>query len=128
MQASVHKHVVVATMADVLHCYAVAQHGPAKKQYSLYMPCAIITLTALPAPTSRATRCVVVALANGEVRVYNDKSLVSVHGGAGCSPASGLYAGRYAREDNSLIMVTAAGGLDIKVGLLVMGARGCESA
>jgi hypothetical protein len=48
-----------------------------------------------------------------QVRLYNDKALMSVHSSP--SPVKGLCAGRYAREDNSLIAVTAAGGLDIKV-------------
>lgn len=99
-------------MADALHCYT----GSGTKQYSLYMPSSIITLQLLATATSRNTKCVVVALANGEVRVYNDKALASIH--TSPSPVTGLCAGKYAREDNSLITVTAAGGLDIKVGIV----------
>lgn len=98
-------------MADALHCYT----GKGTKQYSLYMPASILTMQLLATTSSRMTKCVVVALANGEVRVYNDKTLVSLHTSA--SPVSGLCAGRYAREDNSLITVNSAGGLDIKVRL-----------
>lgn len=108
-------------MADALHCYS----GSGSKQYTLAMPAAIITLQLLPISGTRSLRCCVVALANGEVRLYNNRALVSVHhssGGSG-SPVSGLYAGRYAREDNSLIHVTAAGGLDIKVMAAHWGAR-----
>jgi Bardet-Biedl syndrome 1 protein len=96
-------------MADALHCYT----GKGAKQYTLYMPASILTLQLLPAATARQSKCVVVALSTGEVRVYNDKALVSLHSSS--SPAVGLCAGRYAREDCSLISVTATGALDIKV-------------
>eukprot|EP00878_Enallax_costatus_P007416 GHUV01007766.1.p1 GENE.GHUV01007766.1~~GHUV01007766.1.p1 ORF type:complete len:464 (+),score=128.94 GHUV01007766.1:2271-3662(+) len=105
----INKQIIVGTMADALHCYT----GSGTKQYSLYMPSSIITMQLLATTSSRMTKCVVVALANGEVRVYNDKALASVY--TSPSPVSGLCAGRYAREDNSLITVTAAGGLDIKI-------------
>jgi hypothetical protein len=49
------------------------------------------------------------------VRVYNERSLVSVHTAA--APVMGFAFGRYAREDNTLVTVTRGGGLDIKVGL-----------
>lgn len=109
LQVRINKQILVGTMADTLHCYT----GKGIKQYSLYMPASIICMHLLATTTSRMTKCVVVALSNGEVRVYNDKSLVSVH--TSTSPVSALCAGRYAREDNSLITVTEAGGLDIKV-------------
>eukprot|EP00775_Hariotina_reticulata_P003765 gene3765-4024_t len=102
------KQVIVATMADVLHSYT----GKGAKQYSIYMPASITALQTLTTSTSRVSKCVVVALSNGEVRLYNDKALVSVHSSP--NPVRGLCAGRYAREDNSLVTITAAGGLDIK--------------
>jgi Bardet-Biedl syndrome 1 protein len=97
-------------MADVLQGYSAASGA---RQWSLLMPAAITGLRLLPVSSARALKCVVVSLANGEVRLYRDKALLSVH--ASASPVLGLHAGRYAREDNSLVVVTAAGGLDIKV-------------
>ena len=44
--------------------------------------------------------------APGEVRVYNERSLVSVHTTAGGAPVMALASGRYAREDNTLVTVT----------------------
>jgi Bardet-Biedl syndrome 1 protein len=96
-------------MADTIHCYSLQ----GTKQYTLYMPASIRDLQLLTPNSTRNTKCVVVALSNGALRVYNDKSLVSEH--TNSSPVSGLFVGRYAREDNSLVTVTAAGGLDIKV-------------
>jgi Bardet-Biedl syndrome 1 protein len=109
LQVRAGRQIVVGTMADELHCYT----GKGAKQYTLYMPASILTLQLLAAPTTRQSKCVVVALSNGEVWVYNDKALVSVHSSS--SPLMGLCAGRYAREDCSLISVTGTGALDIKV-------------
>ncbi len=53
-------------------------------------------------------------VAAGEVRVYNEKVLVSMH--TAPAPLRGVAFGRYAREDNTLISVTRTGALDIKVG------------
>ncbi len=50
---------------------------------------------------TRARVCVCVYV--GEVRVYNDKSLVSVH--TLPSPVTGMWFGRYGREENTLITV-----------------------
>lgn len=103
------KSIFVGTMADAIHCYSLQ----GTKQYTLYMPASIRDLQLLTPNSTRNTKCVVVALSNGALRVYNDKTLVSEH--TSSSPVGGLFVGRYAREDNSLVTVTAAGGLDIKV-------------
>lgn len=50
----------------------------------------------------------------GDVRVYNDECLVSSH--TLPSPVWGMRFGRYGREDHSLITITKAGALEIKVG------------
>lgn len=55
----------------------------------------------------------------GEVRVYNEKLLVSVH--IVPNPVTALCFGRYGREDNTLITLTKSGMLDIKV----HGGEGC---
>lgn len=96
-------------MADAIHCYSLQ----GTKQYTLYMPASIRDLQLLTPNSTRNTKCVVAALSNGALRVYNGKTLVSEH--TSSSPVSGLFVGRYAREDNSLVTVTDAGGLDIKV-------------
>lgn len=112
LQVTTARQIIVGTMADAVHCYSAA----GSKQYSLYMPASIRAMQLLTPSSTRNTKCVVVALSNGVLRVYNDKTLVSEH--TSSSPVSGLFVGRYAREDNSLVNVTEAGGLDIKVGRL----------
>lgn len=111
LQVTTNKQIIVGTMSDALYCYS----PQGSKQYTLYLPASIMAMQLLAPSSTRATRCVVVALSNGALRVYNDKTLVTEH--TSSSPVSGLFVGRYAREDNSLVTVTAAGGLDIKVRL-----------
>ena len=53
------------------------------------------------------------AVPPGEVRIYHDKSLVSLHTVA--HPVTAIWFGKYGREDNTLITVTKSGALDIKV-------------
>ena len=47
-----------------------------KKQYSVYLPSSITNMVALSMETMRTTKATIVALANGEIRVYNGKSLI----------------------------------------------------
>lgn len=48
-----------------------------KKNFSIYLPHHVTCITALNVKRSRTTAALIVGLANGEVRVYNEKSLVS---------------------------------------------------
>jgi hypothetical protein len=112
-QVRIGQAALVGTMADAVHCYA--GKAGAARQYSLPQPAAILCMTLLATHTSRMTKGLIVALASGEVRVYNERCLVSVHTTAGAAPAMGLAFGRYAREDNTLVTITRGGGLDIKV-------------
>jgi hypothetical protein len=109
LQVTTNKAIIVGTMADAVHCYSLQ----GSKQYSLYMPASIRAMQLLTPNSTCNTKCIMVALSNGVLRLYNDKTLVSEHSSS--SPVNGLFVGRYAREDNSLVNVTEAGGLDIKV-------------
>ena len=48
-----------------------------------------------------------------EVRIYHDRHLSWTH--TVSSPITGMCFGRYGREDNTLILVTKSGALEIKV-------------
>ena len=59
------------------------------------------------------SRALLVALANGEIRLYNERHLV-------CSISSpdavlGMRCGRYGREDVSLVLVHKSGALSVKI-------------
>ncbi|GBF90819.1 hypothetical protein Rsub_03673 [Raphidocelis subcapitata] len=104
---------LVGTMAEAVHAYG-GRSGTARL-YSLPQPAAVQAMAALAAAGPRPAKCLVVALANGEVRVYNERCLVSTHTTPSRAPVAALACGRYAREDNALVAVLRGGGLDIKI-------------
>jgi len=103
------KAVVAGCMNETLCSYSYA----AVKQWALKMPAAIVAVQRMEAPAARAPRAVVVALANGDIRVYSENVLLSSHSIQGITTA--LYFGRFGREDHTLITVTRTGALDIKI-------------
>jgi Bardet-Biedl syndrome 1 protein len=107
--ARVDKSVMVGTMANVLHSY----HVKGKKQYSVYLPSSITNMVALSMETMRTTKATIVALANGEIRVYNGKSLI--HTLETNDVVMGLKFGKYAREDNTLVVAYRSGTIHIKM-------------
>ncbi|GFR47769.1 hypothetical protein Agub_g9536 [Astrephomene gubernaculifera] len=103
------KHVAVGCMNDVIHAYQPTGH----KSWSIYLPAHILAMQRMEVAGQRGTKALLVALANGEVRVYNEKLLVSVHSVP--NPVTALWFGRYGREDNTLLAITKSGALDIKI-------------
>ncbi|XP_024604550.1 Bardet-Biedl syndrome 1 protein isoform X4 [Neophocaena asiaeorientalis asiaeorientalis] len=62
---------------------------------------------------SQGLQAVMAGLANGEVRIYRDKALLSIVRTP--DAVTSLCFGRYGREDHTLIMTTRGGGLIIKI-------------
>ena len=105
----VDKSIVIGTMGNVLHAY----HVKGKKQYSTYLPAAITNLCSIQLETMRGTKACIVALSNGEVRVYNGKTLINTIQVKDI--VTGLKYGRYGREDATLIITTKTGAVMIKM-------------
>ena len=84
-----------------------------KKNYSLYMPASILCMETLDIVRARTVKCLIVSLSNGELRVYNDKHLVSVYNMI--DTVHGLRFGRLGREDNALVVTTKSGSLQVKI-------------
>lgn len=103
------KHVAVGCMNDAIHAY----QPNGDKSWSVYLPANILAMQRMEVTGARMTKGFIVALSNGDVRVYNDKLLVSVHKMP--NPVTALWFGRYGREDNTLITFTKSGMLDIKI-------------
>jgi len=103
------KNIIVGCMNNTIHSF----HVKGKKSYSIYLPSAIVTMELLQIQRQRMTKALLVALANGEVRVYNEKHLVSIH--QTNDIPTGLRFGRFGREDNTMIMTHASGALSIKI-------------
>lgn len=107
--ARLEKLVVVACVGNVVHAY----HIKGKKSYSLYMPAPIAVIDVLSLQRMRSFKALLVALQNGEVRLYSDKSLVAtIH--LDDTPV-GMRFGAYGREEAALAMVGKAGTLVIKM-------------
>ncbi|XP_059961510.1 Bardet-Biedl syndrome 1 protein isoform X3 [Mesoplodon densirostris] len=104
----VHKVLVVGSNQDSLLGFT----HKGKRLWTVQMPAAILTMNLLE-QRSRGLQAVMAGLANGEVRIYRDKALLSVVHTP--DAVTSLCFGRYGREDHTLIMTTRGGGLIIKI-------------
>jgi Bardet-Biedl syndrome 1 protein len=96
-------------MDNVIHSF----HFKGKKNYSIYLPEPITTMCMLSMSRIRDTKALVVALSNGEVRLYNKKHLVSTLKSQDVVTA--MRFGPYGREEASLILCYKSGALAIKM-------------
>ncbi|XP_026946565.1 BBSome complex member BBS1 isoform X10 [Sagmatias obliquidens] len=104
----VHKVLVVGSNQDSLHGFT----HKGKRLWTVQMPAAILTMNLLE-QRSWGLQAVMAGLANGEVRIYRDKALLSIVRTP--DAVTSLCFGRYGREDHTLIMTTRGGGLIIKI-------------
>lgn len=103
------KIIIVACMNRAVHAF----HTKGKKAYSLYMPAPIVVMELVTVQRARMVRALIVALGTGEVRVYNDKFLVSVY--QTNDSLTGLHFGRFGREEHSLVTAGRSGTLTVKI-------------
>ena len=101
--------IAIATMNNALHYY----HVKGRKQSSIYMPCAITNLCSMFNEATRQCKGVVVALANGEVRVYAGKALLNTM--QVYDQVTAMRYGRYGREDATLVIVLKSGAMLLKM-------------
>ena len=102
------KTLVVGCMNNSLVCYS----SKGRKLWSVYLPDSITTMTNLN-HKAKGFKAVLVALKNGEVRLYKEKFLLSTLQVDG--PVTAMQFGRFGREESSLILVTRAGGMYVKI-------------
>ncbi|KAK9812788.1 hypothetical protein WJX72_003736 [[Myrmecia] bisecta] len=103
------KTLLAGCMNSSVACYT----HKGKRLYRLQMPAVVHAMDLLELTRQRMVTCLLVALANGEIRIYNGQHLVSMH--SVNAPVAALYFGKYGREDNTLITITKSGALDIKI-------------
>eukprot|EP00276_Gloeochaete_wittrockiana_P008473 CAMPEP_0184664068 /NCGR_PEP_ID=MMETSP0308-20130426/51076_1 /TAXON_ID=38269 /ORGANISM="Gloeochaete witrockiana, Strain SAG 46.84" /LENGTH=592 /DNA_ID=CAMNT_0027107225 /DNA_START=108 /DNA_END=1886 /DNA_ORIENTATION=+ len=104
-----YKSIVVGCMGNVIHSF----HIKGKKNFSIYLPSPITNMELLSLQKSRNLRAVLVSLQNGEIRIYNEKHLVSNLQTR--DVITGLRFGRYGREDSTLVIAFKSGALSIKM-------------
>ena len=103
------KNLVAGDVGNVLHSFGLK----GKKNYSVHMPAAIQSIEPMCVDKIAATTLQLVALANGEVRVYKDKMLMSI---MPCNDiVSSMRFGKYSREDNTLVLTFKSGSLAVKI-------------
>ena len=68
-------HMVMCSRLNLFDCLS-SMGLQGKKNFSLYLPHHITCITALSLKRSRVTAGLIVGLSNGDIRVYNEKSLV----------------------------------------------------
>jgi len=103
------KTILVSCMSSVLHAF----HIKGKKTYTIYLPSPAICIELLELQKTRSLKALLMGLANGEVRLYNEKHLIATL--AIGEPLTALRFGSYGREESALICVGASGALTIKM-------------
>ncbi|CAE8692133.1 unnamed protein product [Polarella glacialis] len=103
------KNVYVGCMDNVVHCF----HFKGKKNHSIYLQNAISCMSLLQITKARVAKALVVALANGEVRLYNGKHLITTtqtH-----DVVTGIKMGTFGREEGSMVISFKSGALMVKI-------------
>jgi len=103
------KNIHVGCMDNVIHCF----HFKGKEVHSIYLPSSISCMSLLHLTRARAAKALVVALKNGEVRLYNGKHLI-------CTSqidqvVTGMKLGTFGREEGSMVLSLANGALVVKI-------------
>jgi Bardet-Biedl syndrome 1 protein len=107
--ARMENQILVATMSNHVHFYNLK----GTKLATLHMPAAITNMCPLTQEFVRQSKAVVIALANGEVRVYAGKSLVNKM--QVFDTVMGMRVGKYGREDSTLVMVLKSGAVVVNM-------------
>ena len=85
-------------MDNIIQCF----HLKGKKQSSIFFDCPISCMTQMENPMTKL-KYLLVALKNGEIRIYNNKFLV--HTLELKQEIQGMVFGTYGREDGSLCII-----------------------
>jgi Bardet-Biedl syndrome 1 protein len=102
------KNVIVGTMNQILACYTTG----GKLLWSVTLPHNITAMERVDYKM-RNFKAVIVALANGDVRIYKEKYLINSF--RMDDPVVGMKFGQFGREDGSLILIGQTGSLTVKI-------------
>ncbi|DBA70591.1 TPA: Bardet-Biedl syndrome 1 protein [Trebouxia sp. C0005] len=104
-----HKGFLVGCTNSTVQCFSLK----GKRSFCVNLPSPILAMHGLETAQQKLAKCLVVSLANGDVRVYNEQHLVSVTHFK--SPVNAMTFGKFGREENTLVSITRTGGLDVKI-------------
>ena len=103
------KTIVVGGMNNTFYSF----FAKGKKNFSVFLPAAITNMDKLEITRTQNVRAVLVAIANGEVRLYNDMYLITT---IKCDDiVTGMAFGVFGREEGSLVLNFKSGGLTVKI-------------
>merc|ERR1719478_1736271 len=103
------KNIYVGCMDNVVHSF----HFKGKKNHSIYFPCPISCMNLLQLTKARVIKCLVVALNNGEGRLYNGKHLITTT--KTDDVVTGIKLGTFGREEGSMVLSFKSGSLMVKI-------------
>lgn len=103
------KFLAIATLNSEISVYDF--NG--EKQYRVYLPVKPREMVSMHTFSNRSLKCLITALVNNEVRLYNGKSLLWCYNANAI--VTGLYFGKYGRAENSLIIIKKNKSLEIKI-------------
>lgn len=102
-------YTVIGCMDNTLHCY----HNKGKKAYTVYFNDDLLCLSEMNVQSTYLTTCIIIGLRNGEIRLYNEKTLIYTFKINGVPTA--IVFGKYGRAPHSLIIADKAGTLTVKM-------------
>merc|ERR1719409_724606 len=103
------KNIYVGCMDNVIHCF----HFKGKKNHSIYLQSPISAMSLLQVTKTRVAKALLVALNNGEVRLYNGKHLITVV--KTNDIVTGIKLGTFGREEGSMVLSLKSGALMVKI-------------
>jgi Bardet-Biedl syndrome 1 protein len=103
------KTIAVGCMSNVVHAFSLR----GKKSYSIYLPAAIVSMELLALSKTRTAKAILISLATGEVRLYNEKHLIATM--RIDEPVMACRFGSYGREEGCLAVIGTSGALTIKI-------------
>lgn len=103
------KNIYVGCMDNVVHSF----HFKGKKNHSIYLQAPISCMSLLQITKTRVAKALVVALSNGEVRLYNGKHLICIT--KTNEVVNGMKLGTFGREEGSMVLSFKSGALMVKI-------------
>lgn len=105
------KFVAVGCMNKTISFYMPSNFNVGGLMHTIYLPDYLTCMCAFA--TEHHPNMIIAGLKNGEIRLYNETLLCSITKLE--EPIQSMKFGRFGREDNTLVVTTSSGALDIKI-------------
>lgn len=102
------KYIYVGAFDNKVHCY----HMKGRKLYTLYFQTPVVCMNLLKMTRTRVFKALLVGLANGDVKLFKDKVLLSTINVG--ESIQGLTFGSYGKDEGVLVVNLKSGGIVMK--------------